>query len=757
MDEVIPAFRNLSKDVDIMWLIIAAALVFFMQAGFLLLETGLVRSKNSINVAIKNIIDYIVGSVCFFIIGFGLMFGSSFKGYFGDDTFLLEGMAGGKEFAFFLYQVTFMGTAATIVSGAVAERIRFNAYVVCSMFVSILIYPIFGHWAWGGGWLGAIGFYDFAGSTVVHSVGAWVALAGVIVLGPRANRFDEAGKPRELSGHNLPIAVLGAFILWFGWFGFNGGSTLSFNDSIPLIIVNTTISACGGGFAAILFSYIQKGIPSVEGTINGVLGGLVGITACCSIVNPSQALIIGFIAGLIVQVVTYAMENWLHLDDVVGAFPVHGAAGIWGTIAVSLFSIDPSLRGFEQFKIQLIGVVTCGAWSFGLGIILFSVLKFATKLRVSAEDEERGLNESEHGSKTVWLDLMNTMNYIEKSKDLRLKLVIDRGSESGVIAEYFNRLIFSLAQIIGIVKVNSDSIERGSKQLDQATATILRGITEQQEKNNLIQGLFYKLEASLEMVMDKADAQNIVSNRVLNLSGELATQIQIIEKDIHSSNKIVSEIDGLASEGEKILQKTGSSMEGMNQSAKKVEEIVLGLQKIADQLGMLSINAAIESARGGEESAGFTIVAENISKLSEKTGSNAKQASMYLREIWDTIHKSTESIRETSQSFHQILQKLPDLTRYMEKVVESVTEYSSKTDTIHQSIGEVQDTSELVANDIKIRFEELHHMHQLFDDIKLNTESMVNQLQELDSMSGVLSQDSINMHRIVDTFQVNPA
>jgi Amt family ammonium transporter len=435
MEESIPAAKYLAKNVNILWVIIASALVFFMQAGFLLLETGLVRSKNSINVAIKNLIDYVVGSFCFFVIGYGLMYGTSYKGFFGKNVFLLHGIETGQEFAFFLFQVTFMGTAATIVSGAVAERIKFNAYIICSAFVSLLIYPIFGHWTWGGGWLSQMGFIDFAGSTVVHSIGGWVSLAGVIVLGPRADRFDINGRPMNLYGHNLPLAVLGAFILWFGWFGFNGGSTLSLSDSIPKIIVNTCLAACGGGVTAIIFSYVLKGIPHVEGTINGVLGGLVAITASCDAVSPEMALVIGGIAGVLVEIFTYLMHYVFRLDDVVGAFPVHGICGIWGTVSVGIFNQDPGLRSWHQILIQLTGIGVACLWAFSLGLILFIILKMTIQIRVSAEDEERGLNESEHGSKTVWIDLMAKMSYIEKSKDLRGRIDIDRGTESGVVAD----------------------------------------------------------------------------------------------------------------------------------------------------------------------------------------------------------------------------------------------------------------------------------------------------------------------------------
>jgi Amt family ammonium transporter len=551
MEESIPAAKYLAKNVNILWVIIASALVFFMQAGFLLLETGLVRSKNSINVAIKNLIDYVVGSFCFFVIGYGLMYGTSYKGFFGKNVFLLHGIETGQEFAFFLFQVTFMGTAATIVSGAVAERIKFNAYIICSAFVSLLIYPIFGHWTWGGGWLSQMGFIDFAGSTVVHSIGGWVSLAGVIVLGPRADRFDINGRPMNLYGHNLPLAVLGAFILWFGWFGFNGGSTLSLSDSIPKIIVNTCLAACGGGVTAIIFSYVLKGIPHVEGTINGVLGGLVAITASCDAVSPEMALVIGGIAGVLVEIFTYLMHYVFRLDDVVGAFPVHGICGIWGTVSVGIFNQDPGLRSWHQILIQLTGIGVACLWAFSLGLILFIILKMTIQIRVSAEDEERGLNESEHGSKTVWIDLMAKMSYIEKSKDLRGRIDIDRGTESGVVADLFNKLITSLSQIIGIVQDNSNRIQEESDQLDKSSHSINSKVTDQMDHYRIILERIHRTEESLKSVIDLVHKQEKSHGSTLAHTEDMNSGIVEVIQNVSSSNSVTNEIKFLAIEGKR--------------------------------------------------------------------------------------------------------------------------------------------------------------------------------------------------------------
>ncbi|EMJ98520.1 MULTISPECIES: ammonium transporter [unclassified Leptospira] len=754
MDHVLPAAKELAKNVDILWVIFASALVFFMQAGFLLLESGLVRSKNSINVAIKNLLDYVFGTICFFLIGYGFMYGTSLDGWIGKDLFFLEGLNTGKEFAFFLFQVTFMGTAATIVSGAVAERIRFQAYLVCSIFVSLLIYPVFGHWAWGGGWLSKSGFHDFAGSSVVHSVGAWVALAGVIVLGPRKDRFDSEGKPRELYGHNLPFSVLGTFILWFGWFGFNGGSTLSLTDEVPKIIVNTSLAACSGCSAAILFDYITKGVPHVSGAINGVLGGLVAITAGCDVMSPGASLLTGLIAGVLVEVAAWILENILKVDDVVSAFPVHGVGGIWGTLAVSVFAQEEALRSWNQWQAQLTGVAVCAVWSFSMGLILFFLMKFTISIRVTSEEEERGLNESEHGAKTVWLDLMNAMKYVADSKDLRKRIDVDPGVESGAVAELFNRLLLSLTQIIGVVKENSDKIENESELLENSTLMITKEIEKQKERTILIRETSDLLESSLKAVLDLVREERSRSSEMRRMSEEMSQGMKELQTDILTSGQISESIQSIAFTGERTLERTVKSMQGLNGSAKKVEELVGILQKIAEQLGMLSINAAIESARGGDK--GFAVVAEQISVLSEKTASNAKQANKYLKEIWETVNGSLQSLSETVDSFKAILIQIPKLSKTMNDALESVREYSSRSEDLETSIQGVAHMSESVAGDMEKRYSELNRMRDFFCEIEDGAVRIGTLLEDLQKMSLMLSGQTIRMHRVVDIFQIEP-
>jgi Amt family ammonium transporter len=383
------------------WTLVAAFLVFFMQAGFAMVETGFTRAKNACNIVLKNLIDFCLGSLAFWAVGFGLMFGVS-NGWLGTSGFFLGGLNADKDpwvYAFWLFQVVFAGTAATICSGAMAERVKFHGYVIYAILVSAIIYPIFGGWAWGGlfeeskGWLEKLGFIDFAGSTVVHSIGAWVSLAGIVVLGPRIGKYTKEGRPVPIPGHNMPLAALGVFILWFGWFGFNPGSTTAANVSIARIAVNTNLAAAAGAVMTMFVTWMKFKNPDVGLTLNGALAGLVAITAPCNNVSPLSAVIIGAIAGILVVYAVLFFER-IKIDDPVGAVSVHGVCGAWGTLAAGIFNeagFLPSVIG-----VQILGIVAAFVWAFCIGYIIFKLIAVTVGLRVSPEEELEGLDLSEH-------------------------------------------------------------------------------------------------------------------------------------------------------------------------------------------------------------------------------------------------------------------------------------------------------------------------------------------------------------------------
>ena len=398
------AIKAVQTHADYVWTLVAAALVFFMQAGFAMVEAGFTRAKNAVNIIMKNLMDFSMGSIFYWAIGFGLMFGATTTGWFGTSGFFLSDFTPGGDpwvLAFWMFQVVFAATAATIVSGAMAERTKFVAYLLYSAVLSALIYPIFGSWAWGGlfngsGWLEGLGFIDFAGSTVVHSIGGWVALAGAIVLGPRIGKYTKDGKARAIPGHNLPLAALGVFILWLGWFGFNPGSTTAASKDIALIFVNTNIAAAAGAILAMITSWIKFKKPEISMSLNGALAGLVAITAPCATVTPLSSVIIGAIAGVLVVLAVLFFDR-IKVDDPVGAISVHGVCGAWGTLAAGIFNIGGTSA--KIIGIQLIGIGAAFIWAFTTGFILFKLIDATVGIRVSPEEEAEGLDYGEHGAR----------------------------------------------------------------------------------------------------------------------------------------------------------------------------------------------------------------------------------------------------------------------------------------------------------------------------------------------------------------------
>lgn len=381
--------------INTLWVVIAGAMVFLMQAGFALLESGMSRTKNAVNVMMKNYMDLCVGTLLFWLVGYGLMFGNNPSGYVGTSLFALA-KASDWTFNLLFFQIMFAATAATIVSGAMAERTNYVAYLFAACGVTAIIYPVYGSWAWNAqGWLSQMGFIDFAGSTVVHSVGGWCALAGIIVLGPRLGKYGPKGEVRHLPGHNLSYIALGGFLLWFGWFGFNGGSTLAASTNLGLIFLNTHLAGAAGAVGALLLSYILRKPAYLGAAVNGSIAGLVAITAGCASMDVPYAILTGVIGGAISVLGVMLLEK-MRLDDVVGAIAVHGFAGAWGTLAAGMF-LTGNLFDIHQMMVQLIGICAAFIWVFISAYIMFWIISKTVGLRVSTQHEQRGLDITEHG------------------------------------------------------------------------------------------------------------------------------------------------------------------------------------------------------------------------------------------------------------------------------------------------------------------------------------------------------------------------
>ena len=405
------------------WVLLGAALVFFMQAGFAMCEAGFTRAKNTGNILMKNLMDFCIGTPLYWLFGFGIMFGTGTAVFGWIDPFIMKEYgtvlpAGVPLWAYAIFQTVFCATSATIVSGAMAERTKFSAYCIYSAAISLFIYPVSGHWIWGGGWLAEMGFHDFAGSTAVHMVGGVCAMIGAKMLGPRIGKYGKDGKPRAILGHNLSIAALGVFILWFCWFGFNGASTVGLDsdelmDSASLVFFNTNLAAALATFACMAFTWIRYGKPDVSMTFNAALAGLVGITAGCDAVNPFGAAVIGIVCGLAVVVAIAFFDRIVKIDDPVGAISVHGVCGALGTILTGFFATGRSTMkgvfyggGFKFLGVQLIGVGATIAWTAVVITIVFFLIRKTIGLRADAEDEIMGLDRSEHGLPTAYAGIL---------------------------------------------------------------------------------------------------------------------------------------------------------------------------------------------------------------------------------------------------------------------------------------------------------------------------------------------------------------
>ncbi|MCB8927173.1 MAG: ammonium transporter [Ardenticatenaceae bacterium] len=458
--------------IDILWVLLGAALVFLMQAGFLCLETGLTRSKNNINVAIKNLADFAVTTLLFWLVGFAFMFGATANGWLGLDLFAPDLGSDMWTATFFIFQVMFCGTAMTIVSGGIAERVRFGGYMIVVVLVTLLIYPLFGHWAWHGlnvgqatGWLAQLGYVDFAGSSVVHSVGGWVTLAMLLLIGPRYGRFPQNAPPQKIPGSSTPLAGLGVMLLFIGWLGFNGGSTLAFNNQIGRIISNTLLAGSAGLTCGLALGWLFYRRISVSLAFNGVLAGAVAITANAHVVSSFASLIIGLVGTLFMAATDWLLLRW-KIDDAVGAVPVHLGAGIWGVLAVGIFGqpelLQTGLSRGAQIGVQALGLVVCFVWAFGLTYLLLRIINRFYTFRVSLESERIGLNVSEHDASTELLNLFNVMDAQAQTGDLRLRVPVEPFTEVGQIAQRYNQVMASLEEAVSqtniIVAAASDGI-----------------------------------------------------------------------------------------------------------------------------------------------------------------------------------------------------------------------------------------------------------------------------------------------------------
>ena len=523
---------------DILWLLLCSVLVLLMQPGFCALESGLVRSKNGINVAMKNLADLCVSGVLFWLVGFQLMFGDSWGGWIGmgfpDSTSWTS-----HHLALLFYQVTFCGTAVTIISGAVAERISFSGYLWIAVITSVLIYPVTGHWIWGGmfssigslGWLESRGFIDFAGSTVVHSVGGWVALSAVIILGPRLGCFSSKRPP--MSGHNYLVSSLGVLLIMIGWFGFNGGGAYQQVDLMPRIFINTFLGGVSGGLAALVFSPLWFNFSDLRAFLFAILGGLVSITASAHLLTPDMAALCGFIGGLITLVIGQVLHR-LELDDVSGAVSVHAGAGVWGTLAVALMTSphlwDNGLTRWQQFQVQLSGVVTVAVYSVGVSLLVLGFVNFFKPLRVSHKTEVYGLNLVEHQIVTESDELLIHINKRRRHPEYHKPLSLNPFTAMGQVGLAYNLLLQQVKK-----EASNLRLARQALSLSEQRAIMARDATERKHQELLKK--HKELSSFNKMMVDREVRMRELKRQINQLQSSLG-EPEEYDLESHTENLI---------------------------------------------------------------------------------------------------------------------------------------------------------------------------------------------------------------------------
>ena len=676
-----PALGQDKSLLDYVWVMISAALVFLMQAGFMSLESGLSRAKNSINVAVKNLGDFIVAVLGFWLVGFGVMFGASRGGWIGSG-WMLFGPVDPWVATFFVFQAVFVGTAATIVSGAIAERTRFGLYLLLSTLVSVLIYPVFGHWAWGGlllpdqqGWLEARGFIDFAGSTVVHSIGGWVALAAVILVGPRHDKFDRNGKPRKIQPHSLQLAYLGVFILFFGWFGFNGGSTLEATPDIGGIVLNTVLAAVAGAVGAGAIDWIvgEHSAPQPEAIGNGLLGGLVAITAGCAVLTPAAAVLAGVLAGAVVLIATHVLEHTLKLDDVVGAIPVHAFCGAWGTLAVGLFIsrtalADMGLTRLELVGVQALGVASAFGWAFGVGLAIAFVIKRTVGLRVVPQDEQIGLNISEHGATSALIGLATKLTQARSvdTYDDRLKAKVEIGTEVGE----------QEATLRGLITEQRD---RGNQNLVAIAEGVRRELGAIYRQVDRFVAFITELKSFGDQWESTLGAVSGVSQRLRDSAAELVHHTDNAGEALQRSHDQ--------------FEATSATVVSLGAYAEKIGSVSEDIDDISGQIRLLSINTAIEAVRAGSLGGGFAVLASEIRQLAENSASSVEHIATTIDQVRETAATLTSNVERLSRTNGE-------LAAFQNTVNVAASQEDEATRTMARSVGELTESSRRLSTEI---------------------------------------------------------
>lgn len=655
---------------DFTWLLTCAGLVLMMQIGFLMLEAGAARSKNSINIAQKNLCDFLISVTMFALFGFSFMFGASQFGIVGwDKQHLISGFQDEWTYAFFAFQAMFVGTTATIVSGAIAERMKMKAYGFIALMISVIIYPVYGHWAWGNllnptntAWLADIGFIDFAGSTVVHATGAWVALVAVWMIGPRRDRYDENGNPRTIHGHSMVLATSGAIILFVGWIGFNGGSASASTD-LGHIIINTILAGTFGGIAALLLGKARDRLFQPTRSINGLLAGLVAVTAGADAITPLGACIIGLSAGILVVISEDLMERKLKLDDVVGAISVHGVAGLYGTLAVAFFAVEAKLVAdtrLAQLGVQAIGVTVNLVWVVAIAVPGLWLIDRYIGLRVTDAEEKAGLNFAEHGASLGTHALQESLEAIAHGRaDLATRLDETTGDEAADLAIVLNPFLAKVQTLVGEV---SETSGRLAHELHTVADEVSGSAQIVNARTNQVEVSSQSVAASTRSAVIDARELRQKSTGLADTASVVCGDIRQIAAFVENLSAAVTTVGedaeqarSISDDAMELSQTASNSVSQLSQAADEIEKVVELIIGIQSQTNLLALNATIEASRAGEHGKGFAIVANEIKALSQRTAGATTDIRNAVLKVRDSSTGSRDMIGEVCTTLQSIV------------------------------------------------------------------------------------------------------
>lgn len=751
--------RAHQESLNHIWMMVATVLVMLMQGGFLLLEAGMSRSKNSINASQKNIIDFLLTVFIFYLFGFAMMFGVTHGGWFGWDSSLSAFRTTENwNYTFFIFHAVFAGTAATIVSGAIAERTKLSGYIWITVVIAAFVYPVVGHWGWGNllhtdneSYLIKNGFIDFAGSTIVHSVGAWVALAACIVIGPRVGRFDpETGRVKRMEGHSLVLSAVGCIILWVGWIGFNGGSTSVGSPEFASIIFNTIIASIFAGISALLLGYLKSGFFRPDQTINGILAGLVAITAGCSSVDGWGAAFIGGSAAILMHYSCISMVKHARIDDVVGAVSVHGICGAWGTVLVAFFATEEALGGlsvWQQFSIQCQGVLIVFAWAFGVSYIALKLLDSVIGLRVSTEDEIAGLNVAEHHA-TLGIGLLkqHLEDVVDGTQDLTKRISIDNGDESEEIAYYINRFIGQMQELMRTIGREAYKLENHSCKMSDISsilATSSQSMSVQSDEvTEVNQNMADETSKIAQLVGTMGERIDDASGSAKQMSANMqnvSDAIYDLTKSIHEVEQKSGKASNIANEANNLTQKASRTVGALSEAAVAIGGVVELIKRIASQTNLLALNATIEASRAGESGKGFAVVASEVKTLASQTAKATEeieerigniQSSSYnvsdiineVTEIIDSINEAVTTISTitTNQNTaaNEISQNVSQTTNETIKVTDSIETISQNVREIAEGGDQAAQNASALHSSMKIFTEEAHKSSQNAQDTR---------------------------------------